>query len=338
MSLMLQETRETPGLVQAALALDVARYDGLGRRLRARPPGFVATIARGSSDHAALYAAGLIATRAGHATASLQPSWITRYGARIDLSGALVLAISQSGASPDLVEALRAARGAGGLTVALVNDTESALAREAEWVLPQRAGPEQAVAATKSFILSLVALARLVAAWTEDTLVAAALAALPERLVAALGCDWSAGLEGFGAGAFVVARGPALAIAHEAALKLKETCYIHAEALSAAEIRHGPFAVLEDGFPVLGFALEDAGGADTLTLAGPMTEAGARVLMASPGACEGGLHLPLPPPLHPMLDPIVAITAFYPFAEALARGRGVDPDQPRHLRKVTQTT
>lgn len=339
MSLMLQEVRETPGLVQAALGEDAERYERLGRRLRIRPPGFVATIARGSSDHAALYAAGLFAIRAGHATASLQPSWITRYGARIGLSGALVLAISQSGASPDLVEALGAARRAGGLTVAVVNDTESDLAREAEWVLPQRAGPEKAVAATKSFILSLVALGRLAAAWTEDASLADALVRLPDSLEAALECDWSAGLDVFGGApdGFVLARGPALAIAHEAALKLKETCYLHAEAMSAAEIRHGPFAVLQDGFPVLGFALDDAGGTDTCALAASMTAAGARVLMASPRPCGAGLHLELPPSLHPLIDPIVAITAFYPFAEALARLRGLDPDQPRHLRKVTRT-
>ncbi len=347
MSLMLEEIWQAPGLVRAALDEDGGVYDGLGRALRRRPPGFVATIARGSSDHAALYAAGLIAIRAGRATASVQPSWITRYDAGIDLSAALVLAISQSGASPDLVEAVGAARQAGGLTVALVNETASDLAREAAWVLPQRAGPEKAVAATKSFILSLVAVARLVAAWTEDAALAGALAQLPDRLEAALGCDWSAGLDAFGSGAFdggafdggafVVARGPALAIAHEAALKLKETCTIHAEAMSAAEIRHGPFAVLGEGFPVLGFALDDAGGADTHALAGPMTAAGARVLMASARGSEAGLQLALPPSLHPLLDPIVAITAFYPFAEALARRRGLDPDRPRHLRKVTRT-
>ena len=342
MSRMLQEVRETPGLVQVALREDSERYEALGRRLRARPPGFVATIARGSSDHAALYAAGLIAIRAGHATASLQPSWITRYGARIDLSGALVLAISQSGASPDLVEALGAARRAGGLTVALVNDAESELAREAEWVLPQRAGPEKAVAATKSFILSLVALARLVAAWTEDAALAVALAQLPNRLAAALECDWSDAV-GFldgeqQSGAFVVARGPALAIAHEAALKLKETCYVHAEALSSAEILHGPFAVLADGFPVLGFALEDEGGEDTRALAEPVTKAGAQPMIAASGPVSAGLRLPLPAPVHPLLDPIVAITAFYPFAEVLARRRGIDPDRPRNLRKVTRTT
>lgn len=336
-SRMLAETQEAPALVRAALTEDTALYNALGRRLRARPPAFVATIARGSSDHAALYAASLIAIRAGCATASLQPSWTTRYGATIDLNGALVLAISQSGASPDLIEALTAARRAGGLTVALVNDTNSELARTAEWLLPQRAGPEQAVAATKSVILSLVALARLVAAWTQDTELAAALTQLPDRLDDALRCDWSAALDAFDTSAFVVARGPALAIAQEAALKLKETCYLPAEALSAAELRHGPFAVLDEGFTVLGFALDDAGGADTRALAAPMTAAGARVLMASPQATEAGPHLTLPTPLHPLLDPIVAITAFYPFAEALARRLGIDPDHPRHLRKVTRT-
>jgi glucosamine--fructose-6-phosphate aminotransferase (isomerizing) len=190
------------------------------------------------------------------------------------------------------------------------------------------------VAATKSFVLTLVAIARLVAAWTEDAALAGALRRLPERLDAALACDWSSGLgalEGVG-GAYVVARGPALAIAAEAALKLKETCMMHAEAVSAAEIQHGPRAVVDEGFPVLAFAPEDPGGADTRRLAEELRAGGAPVLLAGPG-----LDLPLPAPLHPLLDPIPTVLAFYPFAEALARARGADPDRPRGLRKVTET-
>ena len=338
-SLMLTEAREAPALVEAALREDRALYEGLGRALRARAPAFVATVARGSSDHAASYAGSLIGMLTGLVTATVPPSLVTRYGARLALGQALVLGVSQSGASPDLVQVMTAARAAGAIRVAVVNATGSALASEAAWMLPQRAGVEQAVAATKSFVLTLVSLVRLVAAWTEDFPLAAALQRLPERLAAALACDWSAGLGVLAEaerGAFVVGRGPVLAVAQEAALKLKETSWMHAEAVSAAEIQHGPRAVADARFPVLGFALDDAGGADTRALVEGLSDAGVPVCLAAaePGA---GVWLKLPPPLHPMLDAIPAVLAFYVFAEALARQRGLDPDQPRGLRKVTET-
>ena len=340
-SLMLSETREAPRLAEAALREDSELYAALGRALRDRPPAFVVTVARGSSDHAASYAAGLFGIACGRVTATMPPSLITRYGAKPDLSRALVLAVSQSGASPDLVQAMAAACAAGAMTVALVNAGGTPLAAEANWVLRQRAGPELAVAATKSFILTLVALARLAAAWSDDAALAAALTRLPERLEAALRCDWSPGLPTLPAahagGAYVVGRGPGLAIAAEAALKLKETSNLHAEAVSAAEIQHGPRAVIDRDFPVLAFGLDDPGGADTRALALELAAAGDKVLLAAHQPAGLAPHLPLPPPLHPLLDPIPAALAFYPFAEALARMRGLDPDHPRGLRKVTET-
>jgi glucosamine--fructose-6-phosphate aminotransferase (isomerizing) len=339
-SLMLAEATEAPALVEAALREDAELYRALGASLRARPPAFVATVARGSSDHAASYAASLIAVLTGLVTATIPPSLVTRYGARLALGQALVVGVSQSGASPDLVQVMAAARTAGAARVAVVNAADSPLAAQADWVLPQRAGPEQAVAATKSFVMTLVCLVRLVAAWTEDVALASALVRLPERLDAALACDWSAGLAVFAnaeRGAFVVGRGPVLSVAQEAALKLKETSWMHAEAVSAAEIQHGPRAVADGGFPVLGFALQDAGGADTRALATEFGRAGVPVCLAAPAAAGAGVHLPLPAPLHPMLDAIPAVLAFYVFAEALARLRGLDPDRPRGLRKVTET-
>jgi glucosamine--fructose-6-phosphate aminotransferase (isomerizing) len=339
-SLMLQEARQCPSLVQAALREDHDLYQALGSALRARSPAFAATVARGSSDHAASYAATLFGMVAGRATASLAPSLITRYGARLDLSQAVVLGISQSGASPDLVAVMEAAGAAGALRIALVNAPGSRLAAQAAWVLPQRAGSERAVAATKSFVLTLVAVVRVVAAWSGDSALSEALMRLPERLEAALECDWSAALEVLAKadrGAYVVGRGPAMAIAQEAALKLKETSNLHAEAVSSVEVQHGPRAVADAGFPVLAFAPDDAGGADTVDLAAEFARSGVPVCLAAPVSAGVGLHLPLPPPLHPLLDPIPAVLAFYRFAEALARSRGLDPDQPRGLRKVTET-
>lgn len=341
-SMMLTETRQTPALVEAVLREDHDLYRALGRALRENPPAFIATVARGSSDHAAAYAASLFGILAGRATATLSPSLITRYAAPLALGPALVLGISQSGAGPDLVQLMAAARRSGAMTIATVNAADSPLAAEAEWVLPQRAGPEQAVAATKSFILTTLCLARLTAAWTEDADLAAALPRLPERLDRALACDWTPGLSLLSTtqrGAYVVSRGPGLAIAQEAALKLKETSNLHAEAISAAEIQHGPRAVADSRFPILAFALADPGGSDTQTLATEFAAAGIPVCLASPKPANAAraIHLPLPPPLHPLLDPIPAILAFYPFAEALARLRGLDPDHPRGLHKVTET-
>jgi glucosamine--fructose-6-phosphate aminotransferase (isomerizing) len=337
-SLMLEEAREAPARVAALLAADGDRYEALAARLRRAPPRFALTIARGSSDHAATYAATLMALEAGIATASLPPSTITRYRAKLRLDGALALAISQSGAGPDLVMTLEAAAAAGALTVALVNDVTAPLARAAAFVLDQRAGPERSVAATKSFIASLAATARLVALWRRDPGLLAALERLPERLEAALAVDWSQGLAVLAPAAslYVVGRGLGLGTAAESALKLKETSALHAEALSAAELRHGPRAVIEPGFPLLIYVLEDAAAADAAELALALIASGQTCLVVAARGI-GGIRLPLPPPLHPLLDPIVAIQAFYPFAAALAEARGHDPDRPRGLRKVTRT-
>ena len=332
---MLHETREAPDRVRAALREDGALYAALGRALRERPPAFVATVARGSSDHAASYAASLFGIATGRVTATLPPSLITRFGAKLELSRAFVLGISQSGASPDLVRVMAAARGGGALTAAIVNADISPLGAEADWLVPQRAGPEQAVAATKSVILTMVAAARMVAAWTRDPALTVAIESLPDRLEAALACDWSGAVPMLaGPGLFTVGRGPALAVAQEAALKLKETANLHAEAVSAAEIQHGPRALVDRGFPVLLFALQDAGGDDTRALAHELATAGVPVMLASP---DPGAPLRLPPPLHPLLDAIPALLAFYGLAEAVARARGLDPDRPRGLRKVTET-
>ena len=337
-SSMLRETREAPARVAELLRQDGDAYRALADRLTAMAPAFAATVARGSSDHAATYAASLLGVACGLVTASIPPSLVTRYGVDLDLRGALVVAISQSGASPDIVATLRAASAAGGCTVAIVNAPGSPLAAAAGHVLPQQAGPEHSVAATKSFICSLVCLARLVAVWRADEVLSAALERLPERLEAALACDWSAAVPLLVSAnsLYVVGRGLGFGIVHEWALKLKETCGLHAEGLSAAEVRHGPRAVIDEGFPVLALALDDPAGRDAAAFAAGLADSGHAVAMASP-APIAGTHLPLPAPLHPLLDPIVAVQAFYPLAAALAEARGLDPDRPPGLSKVTTT-
>jgi glucosamine--fructose-6-phosphate aminotransferase (isomerizing) len=339
-SMMLSETRDAPARVAAMLGAGEAAYVALAAALADRPPPFAATIARGSSDHGATYLASLLGIAAGIVTASLPPSLVSRYRARLQLDGALVVGLSQSGASPDIVAALEAAGAGGATTVAIVNADGSPLAAAADHVLPQHAGPERSVAATKSFICTLAVAARLVGQWLDDKPLLAALERLPDRLGAALACDWSAALPLLreASSLYVVGRGPGLAIAAESALKLKETAGLHAEAMSAAEIRHGPRAIIGEGFPLLAYALTDPGGDDARAFASELAAAGARVAIASHApVVTPALHLPLPPPLHPLLDPIVAIQAFYPMAAALAEARGLDPDRPRGLNKVTRT-
>ena len=204
------------------------------------------------------YARYLFETVLGLVTASAAPSIVTAYGAPLKVAGAFVLALSQSGASPDIVRVVEARR-AGALTAAFVNEAESALGAAAEVVFSLHAGPERAVAATKSFLCTAAATALLTAAWSQDTRLSGALRSLPDALERALRQDWSAAI-GALAGAdrmLVVARGRALAMAFEIALKMKEVAGIQAEAFSAAEILHGPMAVVDPSLPVLVLAVED---------------------------------------------------------------------------------
>lgn len=335
---MLEEARSAADAVARQLAADGARCAALGQALRARPPAVTLTVARGSSDHAAAYCAYLIMARLGRIVASLPMSLLTLYKSPLQAQQTLAIAISQSGQSPDVVEPIGYFRAGGATTVALVNDDSSPLARAAEWALPLHAGPERSVAATKSFITSLVAGARLVAHWQDDPELLAALQALPAALRSAADADWSAALPVLtpARNIMVVGRGIGLPIALEAALKLKETSALQAEAFSGAEIQHGPMALIEQGYPLLVFATRGPALQGLVTLAQAMRERGARVLLAAPDSVpQRELTLPLAPT--PDLDPIVAVQAFYGLAAQLAAARGIDPDRPRHLNKVTRT-
>jgi len=338
MSRMLDEAREAPDAVARLLAQDRERWQAFGERLRRAPPVSLLTIARGSSDHAAHFAAYLVMARLGRLVASMPMSLLTLYHSQIRCEGLASLAFSQSGQSPDLVGPTHYFRNCGALTCAFVNDAGSPLAQAAEWLFPLHAGEERSVAATKSFIAQLVAGARLVASWQDDAALAAALEDLPRALRRAVATDWSVAVETLSEAdrLFVVGRGLGLPVAMEAALKFKETCGIQAEAFSAAEARHGPQALIDAGYPLVVFAMRGPAQADLVALAGEMRERRARVLLAAP-ADVPGRDLTLATTAAEELDPIAAIASFYPVAEALARARGKDPDQPRYLAKVTTT-
>ena len=337
-SLMLKEAVSAAECVSLQLSQDVERYAELGRKLRSTNFNTALTVARGSSDHAANYCAYLIMARMGRIVASLPMSLVTLYKSPLVTRDTLTIAISQSGQSPDVVEPIRYFRDGGATTVALVNDIDSPLAAAAEWAMPLHAGKEQSVAATKSFITSLVAGARLVAQWQNDPELTEGLAALPEALSIAARTDWSAAIDVLAPARniMVVGRGISFPIALESALKFKETSALQAEAFSGAEIKHGPMALIEDGYPLLIFATRGPTQAGLIQLATEMRGRGARVLLAAPvDVAERDLTLPVA--ATPDLDPIVAVQAFYIMAAHLAKARGMDPDRPRHLSKVTRT-
>jgi glucosamine--fructose-6-phosphate aminotransferase (isomerizing) len=335
---MFREASEAGAAVHAQFERNRAAASALGAKLRAARPRAVVTSARGSSDHAATFAKYLIETRLGVLTASGAPSVSSVYGARQDLRQCLFLAISQSGQSPDLLAAAQAAREAGALVVALVNDEDSPLARAADSCLPLCAGLEQSVAATKSYIASLAAIVHLVAAWSDDVLLFHALSLLPEHLARAWALEWEIAVPKLKPAShlFVIARGVGLAVAQEAALKCKETCALHAESFSSAEVRHGPQALLQGGFPALLFAQDDETRAGLETLANDLVARGVEVLAA--GLETRGATLLPTLEAHAAVQPILVAQSFYRLANALAIARGHDPDRPPNLQKITETT
>ena len=331
------EAHEASQAVKRLLEQNDDLFATAAERLRALAPRAVVTLARGSSDNAATYARYLIETKLGILTASAAPSVNSVYGAQPDLSGTAFLAISQSGRSPDLVAGIKAAKASGALTLALTNDETSPLAAHADIRIGLCAGPERSVAATKTYIATQAAIAGLVAKWGRDAEFAAATKTLPELLETAWKQDWSGAIAGLREAndLYVIGRGIGFGAAQEVALKFKETCALHAEAFSAAEVRHGPMTLASDGFPVLVLSQNDEtrpGVRDLVT-----TLVGNRCKVYLAGFAAAGTS-PLPTiEAHPAVQPILFIQSFYRMAEQLARRRGIDPDAPALLKKVTET-
>ena len=306
--------------------------------LRDRQPMVVTTVARGSSDHAATYLKYAIELEQGIPVASLGPSIASIYQRPLHLAQGACIGISQSGRSPDIVEMLRAAGAGGALTIAISNAPDSPLSDASAHALPLLAGVEHSVAATKTFVTSVLAGLALLGEWRQDAALCRAVADMPEAFAKALACDWSPLAAGLSeaASAYVLGRGPAVAIAGEAALKLKETCGLHAESFSAAEVLHGPAAIVQAGFPVLALGVADAALPQLVATAERLAGQGADVFLTGAEA-RGAVTLPSVPDLHSIVAPLVLAVSFYACVEGLARRRGFDPDVPPHLRKVTET-
>jgi glucosamine--fructose-6-phosphate aminotransferase (isomerizing) len=337
-TLMSAEVAEIPAAAARFLEGSRERVAEAAAAMRAVDPRLIVTVARGSSDHAATYLKYVAELAAGVPVASVGPSVASIYGRRLRLDGAVCLGISQSGQSPDIVEMMRSAGEGGALTVAITNVAASPMAAACDHTLALHAGPERSVAATKTFVSSVLASLALVAEWQEDEALRAAVAALPGQFEKALGCDWRPLSDRLvrASSAFVLGRGPGFAIANEVALKFKETCAIHAESYSAAEVLHGPAAIVQAHFPVLGLAVEDAARPAVVATAERLAGQGADVFLTGRDAL-GAVALPVVAGVHPLTAPLVLAVSFYRFVEALARRRGFNPDTPPYLRKVTET-
>ncbi len=337
-SQMHAEILEIPAAVDRLLSAGDTAIAAAARDIAARNPRFAVTVARGSSDHICTYFKYAAEILLGLPVASVGPSVASLYQAPLRLDGSLCVTVSQSGKSPDIVEMARSAGRDGALTVAITNDAASPLALASAHILDIHAGPERSVAATKTFVTSAVAGLMLLAHWKGDTELLRGLSTLPEALSRAVAVDWAALREGLSgkSSLYTLGRGPSWAMSNEAALKFKEVCQIHAESYSSAEVMHGPVSIVGEGFPVIAFAAADAAESSLAEAADRIAATGAQVY-ATTDRVRAATPLAHVRAGHPLLDPICLIASFYANVERLAVERGIDPDTPRHLRKVTET-
>ena len=336
-TLMFDEAAESGDAVRRQLSENVDQIARIGARLRDRPPVAAVTVGRGSSDHAAVFAKYLLETRQGVLTSPSGLSVTSLYKSSLRLDNTLCIAVSQSGKSPDLVSAVKGMRQSGAFVVALVNAEDSPLTENADETIPLRAGPEISVAATKSYITALSTIAQLIAHWGQEQQLLQEIEKLPDQLNTAWELDWSAASDAFASetSMFVLGRGLGYGLAREAALKFKETCSLHAEAYSAAEVLHGPAALIAEGFPILAFMQNDETSRSTSDTLLSLAARGANVFTA-------GLSDPLVTELptlkaHPVLQPILMAQSFYKMVNTTALARGRDPDRPPNLAKITET-
>lgn len=337
-SLMLKEAGESPEVVATLLEKEKPAFAEIARLFSSAKPGVVTTAARGSSDHAATFFKYLFEITCGIPVASVGPSIASVYGAPLHLKGGIHFTVSQSGGSPDIIALQAAAKRGGATTIAVVNVTDSPLAREADIVLGLNAGAEKSVAATKSFIASVAALAGVTAAVSGDKALAGALARLPEALSGTADIDGSAAEDVlFNASSlYTGGRGPAFAIALESALKAKETSGLHAEAFSLAELMHGPMRLVQPGFPIIAFSPDDAAFANNAQALERLTKLGATTVSFSTTPLPG-TNLTMPSTGNGLIDPLVSLLCYYRLIESVTRRKGFDPDKPANLLKVTET-
>ncbi len=335
---MLKETLETADILKTQWQKNNQNRNDISANWKKFDPYSFLTIARGSSDHAAQFFNYIVGLKLGKLTTSFTPSLISIHKTFIDAAQTVSIGISQSGRSPDLVQSFSYFKQRNFETLAMVNVENSPLAEQAKYVYPLYAGEEKSVAATKSFIASLFASASLIAKLADDTSLLHSLENHHSTMVTSTNNSWIKIVEALKdtQKAMIVGRGLGLSIALEAALKLKETCHIQAEAFSSAEILHGPQAVIEEQYPLIIFALRGPSQKSLFELAAQMKQRGANVVVISDHQDDLTDCL-YSPSLHPDLDALNAIHQFYIAVNDLAKVKGLNPDSPRSLSKVTLT-
>ncbi len=327
MSILEAEIARVPEVVAGLARVALAALERIAGLARAQRPTALFTLARGSSDAAATYLA-YRAAGIGVPTGSLPPSSISLEHAPLALPGAWLVAISQSGRSADLVEAFGTLASAAHVSIAITNDAAAPIAQRAQVVLHQTAGVERSIAATTTFQASLALADGLIEA-IEGHVQPARFLALARCLAAPAACDLAPLIDA--TSALVLSRGASLAAAQEVALKLKEAAGLHAEAMSAAEVMHGPRALAARGIAVLALIPRGNAGASTADAARALERLGARVAWLRVPPSEETAQNPL------AFDPSLLVQSFYRALPAFARARGADPDAPPHLEKVTST-
>lgn len=339
-----REITEQPDTLQTLLDQEMDNVQQVAAAIRARPPRFVVLVARGSSDNAARYGQYLFGALNRLPVALATPSLFTLYDRPPHLHDALVIAISQSGESPDIVSVIAEGRQQGAQTVAITNELASPLARAAEHSIHLHAGTERAVAATKTYTTSLMAIAMLSAALADDSARIDALQAVPGYMRAVLtnkdAIIKAAERYRYMDACVTLSRGYNYATAYEIALKLKELTYILAEPYSTADFQHGPVALVAQGFPVIAI-VPDGRLRDELTeFLGDLRGRGAELIVISahaPALAAAQTPLALPAAIPEWLSPLVAVLPGQLFAYGLTLAKGFDPDQPRGIHKVTRT-
>jgi glucosamine--fructose-6-phosphate aminotransferase (isomerizing) len=339
-----REIMEQPEMIRRLIANERENVSHIAAAIRQRDPRFAVFVARGSSDNAARYGQYVFGVANRLPVALATPSLYTMYGKPPRLDSALVLAVSQSGQSPDIVTVVEDGREQGALTIAITNDLQSPLAAAAEFQIGLHTGKEQSIAATKTYTTSLVAVAMLSSMLADDKVSFRALEAVPD-LIASLASAAEATIKAaeryrYMEACVILSRGYNYATAFEIALKLKELTYVLAEPYSSADFQHGPVALVERGFPVLAIVPEGALATELVDFLKQLKERGAELVVIS--AQDEALSLaqtPLPVPtgIAEWLSPIVTVVQGQLFALGLTLAKGFDPDHPRGLHKITLT-
>lgn len=328
-SFMAKEARESSEKVKSQLVNNQLIMVSLGQQIREYAPKAVMLIGRGSSDHAGSFAKYLIEIETQIPAFAAAPSVSTIYGCRLKLEGFLVIVISQSGKSPDIIEQTKQAKEAGAFCIALVNENDSPLKDFVDYLIPLGAGEEKSVAATKSFILTLSAVMHLVANWANSAELMIATKQIPSALLMA--CDAKpqltnellAGVNNL----VVLGRGLGFAISKEIALKIKEVCAIHAESFSSAEFLHGPVSLLQQSLKLINININDESKECHGQQIQDLLTRGADIINLDQSDNN----------LHPRVAPFVVLQRFYLDIEKIAQEKGLNPDEPVGLKKVTKT-